>query len=716
MSSTEIVEALKRTPKGGLNYSPLKPANLLQNLSESESLFLSPNHAHLVVKLSSDVVATPPLVHSSVSLSPLPPRDKEEPEHGYYLHDKEEQDGSPALMYAYDKDEQDGSPTLLSQDIENWEKSLEESFEEEKNVSAIQKRHEFVEKRKQITEGNSKLLEDILERKKKLRDDEIAKRTASEKDRQWKIEMDYYSLRQQYAQIASEMQQKLQMCEQEKLEHQERMQRKAIEKCTLLKQNALYMHQAFISICQQAKYPHMLPAEVLSQFERSLKTTLASLDSEIISGNPDSKRVQVEDLQGTFEALCRDLSGLQGVVDDCNQRGEERRQEEEQLAQQEAARKAEEQAKMAAQEQARRQEEENAKREQEHRAAAAAALQKEVILTAQKTPLVPGISTAGMPKSAVGEYKTLQSHLLETSKSLQPFVSDASSKKYRFDLQKAVTLHVNAISAQSGQQVLDKLVYLRRLLRKQSVEVSGRKVSTNDHPLATLFCCNLLAKKFVEQGQVAPKHDIFPYAAVIAALWIEFPEFGTLFLAHLYQACPILVPYYVSKETGMSEMDHMVILGYKVSDDGKAESEDDFLKRMSGVVRLYAAIIQTQVAIFGAGVSHPHGLERGWMWLARVLNTDPHPSITATALGEFLEVCGYVLQKEYKKQFKKLFIVMCKDYVPKIEVITSQRGPLERLKHFLESCERSGKVPEPEGLLKIDFWKSKSLGGGIVAA
>ena len=77
---------------------------------------------------------------------------------------------------------------------------------------------------------------------------------------------------------------------------------------------------------------------------------------------------------------------------------------------------------------------------------------------------------------------------------------------------------------------------------------------------------------------------------------------------------------------------------YKVSDDEKAESEDDFLKRMGGLVRLYAAIIQTQVAIFGAGVSHPHGLERGWMWLARVLNKDPHPSITATALCEFLEV------------------------------------------------------------------------------
>ena len=110
-------------------------------------------------------------------------------------------------------------------------------------------------------------------------------------------------------------------------------------------------------------------------------------------------------------------------------------------------------------------------------------------------PLFP--DAVGMPKSALGEYKALQSHLLEATKSLQPFTSDAPSKKYRFDLQKAVTLNVNAISAQSGQQVLDKLSNIKRLLRKQPVEVSGKKVSTNDHPLAYLFCCNLLAKKFV---------------------------------------------------------------------------------------------------------------------------------------------------------------------------------------------------------------------------
>ena len=78
--------------------------------------------------------------------------------------------------------------------------------------------------------------------------------------------------------------------------------------------------------------------------------------------------------------------------------------------------------------------------------------------------------------------------------------------------------------------------------------------------------------------------------------------------------------------------------GYKISDDGKAESEDDFQKRMGGVVRLYAAVIQAEVTIFGTELVHPQGLGHGWMWLARVLNGDPHPSITATALCEFLEV------------------------------------------------------------------------------
>ena len=76
--------------------------------------------------------------------------------------------------------------------------------------------------------------------------------------------------------------------------------------------------------------------------------------------------------------------------------------------------------------------------------------------------------------------------------------------------------------------------------------------------------------------------------------------------------------------------------GYRVSEKGSVESEDIFLKRMSGVVRLYAAIIQTPP--FHSGQPHPHGPEHGWAWLARVLNMPPHPTLTATALYDFLEV------------------------------------------------------------------------------
>ena len=76
------------------------------------------------------------------------------------------------------------------------------------------------------------------------------------------------------------------------------------------------------------------------------------------------------------------------------------------------------------------------------------------------------------------------------------------------------------------------------------------------------------------------------------------------------------------------------LLGFKVSHDGQAEGEDSYLKRMSGIVRLYAAIIQTS----SHPHPHPHGLEHGWAWLARTLNMEPHPTLTAAALHDMLEV------------------------------------------------------------------------------
>lgn len=63
-----------------------------------------------------------------------------------------------------------------------------------------------------------------------------------------------------------------------------------------------------------------------------------------------------------------------------------------------------------------------------------------------------------------------------------------------------------------------------------------------------------------------------------------------------------------------------------------------FLHRIRGIVRLYAAIISSPQLPMEHFQKHPHGLEHGWAWLSRVLNMKPHPTLTAAALGDFLEV------------------------------------------------------------------------------
>ncbi len=77
--------------------------------------------------------------------------------------------------------------------------------------------------------------------------------------------------------------------------------------------------------------------------------------------------------------------------------------------------------------------------------------------------------------------------------------------------------------------------------------------------------------------------------------------------------------------------------GYKISSDGTVETEDVYLRRICGMVKLYAAVIGSpQLPIEQS--PHPHGPSNGWVWLARVMNMEPHPTVTAAALGSFLEV------------------------------------------------------------------------------
>jgi len=136
------------------------------------------------------------------------------------------------------------------------------------------------------------------------------------------------------------------------------------------------------------------------------------------------------------------------------------------------------------------------------------------------------------------------------------------------------------------------------------------------------YIFNKCSMNFQSQGEtlLSSKSEMaFPVAAIIVALWNDHTDFGELFLAHLYQACPFLVPIFMLQQEGQSNEDYYKSLGYKYSEDGIFEKQDKFLKRMSGLMRLYASI-----TIIGQRRNvtkpHPHDLRHAWRWLAAILN------------------------------------------------------------------------------------------------
>ncbi|KAK3804425.1 hypothetical protein RRG08_006724 [Elysia crispata] len=310
--------------------------------------------------------------------------------------------------------------------------------------------------------------------------------------------------------------------------------------------------------------------------------------------------------------------------------------------------------------------------------------------------------------------------LAQVEASIKGFVTNSNPqmKQYRFDLQRAVNTPINAISGLDSHHLRDKLHRLLALLRGQEVKVSGRSVRADRTPEALLFCQNLVAKMLVRKGeeQVSSLHEsAFPIAAVLLGLWCEFPIVGDLFMAHLQALCPYVLPYYHTRQEGESSADYHRSLGYKVDEDGTVEEQDKFLRRMSGLMRLYCAcLVTTPPPPTPGGVvrppqghthfPHPHGLEHGWMWIARTMDQDPHPDATASLIYDLLTSCGMQLLRQYSMQFVKLLYLLYKQYLPKLKDVAVTNATLGRLEIFLEAALKSGRIPQPEGILPATFW------------
>ncbi|NXN97205.1 GLE1 protein, partial [Rhinopomastus cyanomelas] len=257
------------------------------------------------------------------------------------------------------------------------------------------------------------------------------------------------------------------------------------------------------------------------------------------------------------------------------------------------------------------------------------------------------------------------------------------------------------------KQIFDKI---SNLLSGKPVQNAGKTVSVTQHPEGLDFVYYKVAEKFVHQAEaeIAANHDsAFTIAVLVLGIWETHPRIGDLILAHLHEKCPYAVPFYPTWKEGTSVQDQKRMLGYIIYDDG-IESQESFLKRMSGMIRFYAALIHLRWPYSSKQGGHPHGLSNGWRWLAQMLNMAPMPDVTATVLFDFLEVCGNALMKQYDTQFWKMVLLMQEEYIPRIEAVTSsgQTGSLSRLKGFLQECLQQKEVPLPKGALSPSFWKS----------
>ncbi|KAF6206202.1 hypothetical protein GE061_017431 [Apolygus lucorum] len=306
------------------------------------------------------------------------------------------------------------------------------------------------------------------------------------------------------------------------------------------------------------------------------------------------------------------------------------------------------------------------------------------------------------------EYKSLQKNLEKTEESLAQFSKDETLKKFRSDCQKAINVPVNAISAQNAAHLSDKYRKLSNFLQKQTVVVSEKRISAATHPLGPLFSLNYLAIKTVKQGEQCVSSNpeaAYPIAAVVLALWTEMPEYGKLLLSHFYKSSPYLIPFYWERKSDETDEEYYKRLGFLYS-GGEKEDMDKFLKRQSGIMRLYCALIVTPQNRANKSKPHPLPLSEAWKWLTAFISLPPKADISATMLLEMLEVTGHLMMSTYRAQFRKLLHLICISYLPLVEKVTlpGRGGPVTRLRGFLEGLISGKSIPPPKGLLSPNFW------------
>ncbi|UJR22502.1 hypothetical protein I4U23_025554 [Adineta vaga] len=165
----------------------------------------------------------------------------------------------------------------------------------------------------------------------------------------------------------------------------------------------------------------------------------------------------------------------------------------------------------------------------------------------------------------------------------------------------------------------------------------------------------------------------------------QHKEFKIIFLDCLHKKCPYTVPLYPQRKPNMSDSEYKKSMGYEEKKEGnisRLETEDEFLNRMSGFIRLFWKLPVNRIPPFHNDLSF------GWQWCAAVLNLPPRPNLTTLLLRVFLDEAGAMMMEAYPKlqEFPKILRTI-QAKLPEIGKDTSP-SELTRLKTALQNLQK----------------------------
>ncbi|KAM6589449.1 hypothetical protein CsatA_012054 [Cannabis sativa] len=169
----------------------------------------------------------------------------------------------------------------------------------------------------------------------------------------------------------------------------------------------------------------------------------------------------------------------------------------------------------------------------------------------------------------------------------------------------------------------------------------------------------------------SPGSASFACGYVLVVVTQEVPHLMDLILAKLHKACIYTVPKHIvyTQSAFESKEAYCKTLGFR-EDKGKIENVEDYLIRLESYMKLYGALVQTEIN----GFQNTHGLKEGWLE----------------------QLAGYALFKRYKSQFRKILSIISNNF---LNALRSRENPalgtvIAEIQSYIEDNKF---LEEPEG-------------------